>query len=78
MKMASVTHKMKLVDEDGIIRDVEVTLKREADIRIVIDFPQYFDENGNMRKIIGQLVPQDVTHPRVDFSRIERRQAVNE
>ena len=76
MKMESITKTMNLVDENGIIRKIEITVKREPSILVEISVRRYIDENGIFKNVIGQLVPTDTVHERWDgFAELQQRVA---
>ena len=76
MKMESITKTMNLVDENGIIRKIEITVKREPSILVEISVHRYIDENGTFKNVIGQLVPTDTVHERWDgFVELQQRVA---
>lgn len=74
MEMISKTRKLKMVDEIGIIREISVTVEHEKGILVEVAVPRYIDENGNYKEFIGQYVPQDTKHRRVDISQIKGKE----
>ena len=78
MQMVSKTKRLKMVDEMGIIREFSVTVEHEPGIMVEVAFPRYVDEDGNYKDFIGQCIPVDTKHPRVDISRIKGRSAKND
>lgn len=43
----------RLVDENGFIREISVTVEHSPGILIAVGFPAYIDEGGILRKVIG-------------------------
>ena len=70
MNMETVTRKFSMIDAGGIVRELEITVRREPGILIEVAVPRYVDENGQFRDFIGQLVPRDTKHRRVDISKL--------
>ena len=75
MNMETVTRKFSMIDAGGIVRELEITVRREQGILIEVAVPRYVDENGQFRDFIGQLVPRDTKHRRVDISKLKERSA---
>lgn len=75
MEMISKTKKFKMVDEMGIIREISVTVEHEKGILVEVAIPRYVDEDGHYKDFIGQYVPRDMKHPRVDITGIKGRSA---
>lgn len=78
MEMIRKARKFEMIDETGIVREFTITLEHELGIMLDVTVPEYIDENGNFKKFIGQFVPQDTTHRRVDISRSKGRSAEND
>lgn len=78
MNMETVTGKFSMIDADGIVRELEITVRREPGILIEVALPRYVDENGHFRDFVGQLVPRDANHRRVDISWNKERSAGND
>lgn len=74
MEMIRKARKFEMIDEMGIVREFTITLEHEPGIMIDVTIPDYIDENGNMKKFIGQFVPQDTKHRRVDISQIKGKE----
>ena len=74
MEMIRKARKFEMIDETGIVREFTITLEHEFGIMLDVTVPDFIDENGNFKKFIGQFVPQDTTHRRVDISKIKGKE----
>ena len=72
MKNITVVRNLEMIDEDGIIRRLRITVERDPNIRIEVATPYYFDENGVRRNFIGISVPLRDNLERIDVSQMER------
>ena len=74
MEMIRKARRFEMVDEMGIVRELTVTVEHEPGILVEVALPRYIDENGTYKEFIGQYVPQDTKHRRVDISQIKGKE----
>ena len=74
MEMIRKARKFEMIDEMGIVREFTVTVEHEPGILVEVAVPRYIDENGNYKEFIGQYVPKDAKHRRVDISQIKGKE----
>ena len=72
MKSVTVVHDLEMIDEDGTVRRLRITVERDPDILVSVATPCYYDENGILRNFIGMLVPRRGNLEHVDISQMER------
>lgn len=74
MEMIRKARKFEMIDEMGIVREFTITLEHEPGIMLDVQVPRYVDEEGHSKRFIGQFVPEDTKHRRVDISQIKGRE----
>ena len=62
----------RLVDENGFLREINVTVEHSPGILIAVDFPAYIDEGGIMRRVIGIEQQPRPELERADMNNVRR------
>ena len=74
MEMIRKARRFEMIYETSIVREFTITLEHEPGILVEVAVPRYIDENGNYKEFIGQYVPRDTKHRRVDISQIKGKE----
>ena len=55
MDKETVSRSYRYVDDQGTVREVEITVRKDVNTRFAIKVPMYIDEKGESHNIIGKL-----------------------
>lgn len=69
MEKETVSRALRYVDDQGTVREVEITVRKDVDTRFAVEVPMYFDEDGEPHKIIGMLTSRNKALQRIDLTK---------